>query len=282
MGDERKGGFMKKRIVNIIRYFIFLLLVSVILFPLGFILTASFKSNTEIFNSPWGLPEEISLKGYQAIIETYNIGRNLANSLLYSTGSCIVAIAAASMASYAITRMRWKFSKAALNYLLLGIMVPIHSLLVPLYISVSKLRLPSPAALLLIYIAGAIPTAVFIMTGFLESVPYELEEAAVIDGASIKKCFFCIILPLLKPSIATVGILTFMNVWNDLLMGLIFLKNQSHYTIQLFIAQFKGSHATNYPVLLASIIFSAIPMIIIYLVMSDRLIDGITQGAVKG
>ena len=85
MGDERKGGFMKKRIVNIIRYFIFLLLVSVILFPLGFILTASFKSNTEIFNSPWGLPEEISLKGYQAIIETYNIGRNLANSLLYST-----------------------------------------------------------------------------------------------------------------------------------------------------------------------------------------------------
>jgi len=273
---------MKKRIVNIIRYFIFLLLVSVILFPLGFILTASFKSNTEIFNSPWGLPEEISLKGYQAIIETYNIGRNLANSLLYSTGSCIVAIAAASMASYAITRMRWKFSKAALNYLLLGIMVPIHSLLVPLYISVSKLRLPSPAALLLIYIAGAIPTAVFIMTGFLESVPYELEEAAVIDGASIKKCFFSIILPLLKPSIATVGILTFMNVWNDLLMGLIFLKNQSHYTIQLFIAQFKGSHATNYPVLLASIIFSAIPMIIIYFVMSDRLIDGITQGAVKG
>ena len=87
---------------------------------------------------------------------------------------------------------------------------------------------------------------------------------------------------MLKPSIATVGILTFMNVWNDLLMGLIFLKNQSHYTIQLFIAQFKGSHATNYPVLLASIIFSAIPMIIIYLVMSDRLIDGITQGAVKG
>lgn len=273
---------MKRKVINVIRYFIFLLLMLVILFPLGFILMASFKSNAEIFNSPWSFPEEISLKGYRAIIETYNIGRNLINSLLYSAGSCAVSIAVSSMASYAITRMRWRFSKAALNYLLLGIMVPMHSLLVPLYVSVSKLKLPSPAALLLIYIAGAIPTAVFIMTGFLESVPYELEEAAVIDGASIKKCFFSVILPLLKPSIATVGILTFMNVWNDLLMGLIFLRNQSHYTIQLFIAQFKGSHATNYPVLLASIIASAIPMIIIYLIMSDRLIDGITQGAVKG
>ena len=145
--DERKGDFMKRKAVNVIRYLIFLLLMIVILFPLGFIFAASFKSNTEIFFFFWGLPEEISLKGYQAIIETYNIGRNLINSLLYSTGSCVVSIAVASMASYAITRMRWKFSKAALNYLLLGIMVPIHSLLVPLYISVSKLGLPNPGAL---------------------------------------------------------------------------------------------------------------------------------------
>ena len=222
------------------------------------------------------------MDSYIAVFTEYGIMRNLIKSVINSSITCIVTVIVSAMASYAIARMRWKLSKLCMTYLLMGIMIPIHSLLVPLYISVSRLHITNALALILIYIAGAIPTAVFIMTGYLQSIPLELEEAAVIDGASIGQLFYKVILPLLKPSIATIGIITFLNAWNDLMMGLIFLTKEKSKTIQLFISQFKGDHFTNYPILLSSIIISVIPMLIVYLLMSDRLVSGMTQGAIKG
>ena len=273
---------MKRKIINILRYTIFIALFFIVVFPLLFIFMISFKTTEEIYNNPWGLPTNITVTSYISLFTEYGILRNLCNSIIYSTITCIVVVITAAMASYAIARMRWKLSQVCMTYLLMGIMIPTHSLLVPLYISVSQLHITNSVALVLIYIASAIPTAVFIMTGYLQSIPFDLEEAAVIDGASIWQLFYQIILPLLKPSIATIGIITFLNSWNDLMMGLIFLTKEQSKTIQLFISQFKGDHFTNYPVLLSSIIISIIPMMIVYLLMSDKLINGMTQGAVKG
>ena len=264
---------MKKKVINVLRYLLFLFLVLVVVFPILFIFMSSFKTTEEIYGNPWAFPQRVRMDSYIAVFTEYGILRNLINSVIYSSITCIVTVIVSAMASYAIARMRWKLSKLCMTYLLMGIMIPIHSLLVPLYISL---------ALILIYIAGAIPTAVFIMTGYLQSIPLELEEAAVIDGASIGQLFYKVILPLLKPSIATIGIITFLNAWNDLMMGLIFLTKEKSKTIQLFISQFKGDHFTNYPILLSSIIISVIPMLIVYLLMSDRLVSGMTQGAIKG
>lgn len=273
---------MKKTVINILRYTVFLLLMALVLFPLLFILLSSFKTTEEIFANPWGLPSRMNFEPYIQVFTEYGIMRNLVNSIIYASVTCIVVVIVSAMASYAIARMHWRLSRFCMTYFLMGIMIPMHALLVPLYISVSKMNLTNYVALILIYIAGAIPTSIFVFTGYLESVPLELEEAAVIDGASVGSLFRRVILPLLKPSIATISIITFLGVWNDLMMGLIFLTKEKSKTVQLFIAQFKGDHFKNYPILLSSIIISAIPMIIIYLIMSDRLINGMTQGAVKG
>lgn len=273
---------MKKNGVNILRYFIFIGLFCIVILPLIFIFITSFKSNDEIFMNPWGMPEDFSIASYVQVFTEYKILRFLVNSIVYASVVCVVVVIISSMASYAIARMHWKFNKVCMNYFLLGIMIPIHSLLVPLYISVSRMRITNVVALILIYIANSVPTAIFILTGYLAAIPVELEEAAVIDGASVRNLFLKVIVPLLKPSVATITILTFLGIWNDLMMGLIFLTKENNKTIQLFISQFKGDHFTNYSVLLSSIIISTVPMIIVYLFMSDRLINGMTAGAVKG
>ena len=231
---------MKKKMINILRYFFFAFLLLAVAFPVLFIFLSSFKTTEEIYGNPWALPQIFSLDSYIAVFTEYGILRNLINSVIYSLITCIVTVVVSAMASYAIARMRWKLSKLCMTYLLMGIMIPIHSLLVPLYISVSRLHITNALALVLIYIAGAIPTAVFIMTGYLQLIPLELEEAAVIDGASIGQLFYKVIMPLLKPSIATIGIITFLNAWNDLMMGLIFLTKEKSKTIQLFISQFRS------------------------------------------
>lgn len=273
---------MKKKGINFTRHVLYIFLAFLVIFPLLFIFMSSFKMTEEIYADPWALPAGINLDAYVTIFQEYGVLRYLGNSLVYSTISCVVTVMVSAMAAYAIARMRWKLSGVCMTYFLMGIMIPTHSLLVPLYISVSKLHLPNETALILIHIAGSIPTAMFILTGYLKGLPAELEEAAVIDGASIRQLFLRVILPLLRPSIATITILTFLGVWNDLMMGVIFLNKEKSKTIQLFIAQFKGDHFTNYPILLSSIIISMIPMMMIYLKMSDRLINGMTQGAVKG
>jgi raffinose/stachyose/melibiose transport system permease protein len=272
----------KTKALDILRYIIFGILMLIILLPLLFIVFSSFKSNKEIFASPWSVPHSMNLDAYKTLFTDYGIGRNILNSIIYAGVTCLVVMIISSMAAYAIQRMDWKFSKQCMNFFLLGIMVPMHALLVPLYICVSKLHVPSTLTLLLIYIASAIPTAIFILVGFLAAVPRELEEAAIVDGATVGKTFRKVILPVLKPSLATIGIITFLGVWNDLMMGLIFLNKEEDKTIQLFISQFKGDHFTNYSVLLSSIVIAIIPMVIIYLFLSEWLIKGMTQGAVKG
>ena len=189
---------MKKKVINVLRYLLFLFLVLVVVFPILFIFMSSFKTTEEIYGNPWAFPQRVRMDSYIAVFTEYGILRNLINSVIYSSITCIVTVIVSAMASYAIARMRWKLSK------------------------------------------------------------------------------------LLKPSIATIGIITFLNAWNDLMMGLIFLTKEKSKTIQLFISQFKGDHFTNYPILLSSIIISVIPMLIVYLLMSDRLVSGMTQGAIKG
>lgn len=272
----------KRKIITIIRYcFLFAGLLLVIL-PMLFIFNSSFKTSSELFDSPWALPANLDFTPYMRLFTEYGFGRAFLNSAWYSVISCVAVVALITPCAYAVTRMKWKLSKPVLGFFMLGIMIPVHAIVIPLYMTVSKIHMEKTTMLMLIYIATAIPTSLFIMTGSMEGIPREMEEAAVLDGCSIPNAFLRVICPLVKPSIATITLLNFNGTWNDYMMALIFLPGGKYQTIQLAVSNFDSGRATNYPMMLSAIIVALVPSIVVCCVMSDKLTAGVTAGAVKG
>ncbi|MCD9023229.1 carbohydrate ABC transporter permease [Cohnella silvisoli] len=254
-----------------------------ILYPLFFLLISSLKDNDEIFSNPWGLPIKWGLNVYYQVWTQYEVGRYFFNSLYYSLLSVAITIFICSMASYAIVRMKWKLSKWTLGFFLLGLMVPVHSTLVPLYITASKLGLNYPRiTMIVIFVAFAIPFSVFVLAGFIQGIPKEMEESGVIDGCSLPKAFWKIIFPLLAPPLATITIFNFLGSWNDLIFSLIFINDEYYKPIQLGIMRFQGNFSTRYSFLLSAIVIAIVPSVAAYMVLQDKIVSGITAGAVKG
>lgn len=273
---------MKRKPLFIVKYaFLFLYAVLIIL-PLLFVLVSSFKTNEEIFNSAFSLPGRFHYENYIKIFTEYSFHTYFINSLLYAVVVCLVSAVVTTMAAYGIGRMRWRLSKVTMALLLSGIMIPLHAILVPLYIMVAQFKLPNQVALMLLFIASSVPTSVFLIVGFLGNVPRTLEESAVIDGCSIPRMFFTIVCPIIKPAIATVTIFNFMSVWNDLMLSLVFLSQEKLKTLQLGILRFKSAFYTEYGLLLAAMVVGVIPSIVVFIFMSDKIVSGITAGAVKG
>lgn len=273
----------KKPMVTGIKYTFLTIYSLVILYPLLFVFLSSLKSNEEIFSTPFALPEVWNFKIYYEVWTKFQVQIYFFNSLYYSTISVIICVTLSAMAAYALTRMKWKLKKAVLSFILLGLMVPVHSELVPIYIVFTKLGLKNPKINLIgIFVAFAIPVTVFIISGFIEGLPIELEESAVMEGSGLIRAFFTIILPLLKPALATVIILDFLNVWNDFFASLIFISQEGDKTLQLGITRFQGNFTTRYADLLAAIIITVVPSVIVYSIMQDKIISGLTAGAVKG
>lgn len=272
----------KRRFLSVLRYAFLFFGFILVLLPMLFILNSSFKTSNELFGSPWALPEKFDFTPYIRLFTEFGFGRAFANSAYYSVLGCIAIVALITPAAYAITRMKWKLSKLTLGFIMLGIMIPTHATVIPLYMTVSKVHMEKTTMLLLIYIATSIPTSLFIMSGFMESIPREMEEAAVLDGCSIPSAFIQIICPLVMPSLATITLLNFNGIWNDYMMALIFLAGGKYQTVQLAVTNFDSARATNYPMLLSAIIVVLIPSIVVCCFMTDKLTAGITAGAVKG
>lgn len=273
----------RKPVAKAIKYIFLSIYSIVIIYPLLFILMSSLKSNDEVFSTPFALPLTWNFRIYYDVWTKFNVKVYFFNSVYYATVSVVLCIVISCMAAYGLTRMKWKLKGATFGFILLGLMVPIHSEVVPLYIGLNKLGLKNPKITLIgIFVAFAIPTTVFIVSGFIQSLPIELEESAVIEGCGLIKAFFFIIVPLMKPVIATVIIFNFLGVWNDFFAGLIFISQESDKTLQLGIARFQGNFSTRYADLLAAINITIIPSVIVYSILQDQIISGLTAGAVKG
>lgn len=254
-----------------------------ILYPLFFLGASSMKSNDAIFLSPWALPSALDFGSYAKVWSEFRLGRYLLNSLYYAATATVVVVVISSMAAYALVRMKWRLKGFVLAAMLLGLMVPLHSELVPIYIILTKLGMRAPrVALPLVYIAFSMPITVFITSGYFRSIPRAIEESAVMEGASIEQSFFTIIVPIAKPAIATVLIFDFINVWNDFFAALVFVNSDNDKTIQLGIAGLKGVFVTRYSDLLAAVIIAIIPSVIVYVLLQDKIIEGMTAGALKG
>jgi raffinose/stachyose/melibiose transport system permease protein len=275
---------VKKRSLGfILKYVLLFFSAALVIFPLFFVFLSSFKTNEEIFSGAFSFPSRIHFENYlNPFNETFHLHTYFINSFFYAVFVCLLSVFVNSMAAYAIGRLKWKLRKAVLALFLSGLMIPLHAIIVPLYIVVSRFNLPNQLALMLLFAASTVPISVFLIVGFLGNVPRAVEESAIIDGCTIPYMFFTIVMPIIKPVIATVTIFNFMGVWNDLMLSLIFLNEEKFKTLQLGIMRFKSSFYSDYGLILAAIVLSIIPSIAVYLVMSDKLINGIASGAVKG
>lgn len=274
---------LKDKVFLVIKYVFLIAFTILCLYPLVWLFISSFKSNEELYANPWGLPGSFSLANYIQAIQEGHILQYFGNSVIIAVSAVVVSVILSSMVSYAITRMHWKLAKTTLSIFLLGMMIPVYAMVVPLFSMFNKMGLLNThLAVIIPHIAIAFPMAIFIMTGFMGSLPKELEEAAVMDGCNIYQIFFKIIMPVCKSSIVTVAVVSFINIWNDLLLPQIFLTDASKMTLPVGLTEFQGQYATNYVVEIAAVIITIVPSIIVYIWLHKHIMEGMTAGAVKG
>jgi len=249
--------------------------------PFLWILVSSFKTNQEIYGKPFSLPSTLIVENYVVAWKAANISQNLVNSLIVSISAVAIALLFGSMAAYILARV--KSSLFLYTYFTLGIMVPVHTILIPTFIILKYFDLINTLrGLILVYAVNNLSLAVFILVGFMSSIPREIEEAAILDGCSLPGLFFRIILPLSRPGLATIGILTFLNCWNEYLFAYILISDTKLKTITQGIYALQGAYNTNYGPLTAGLILSILPVILVYMLFQEQVIAGMMAGAVKG
>ena len=274
----------KKALAWKIVIYIFLVLMAFLyLAPLVWMFFVSLKTNTEIFKSPFALPEEIQLGNFIFAWTAGKLGIATLNSAIVCVTALILNIIIGCMASFALGRLRFKMSGAVMTYFLIGMMIPIHCILIPLFKTFSNMHLyNSLLGLIIPYTVVSLPTTIFIMTGFFKNMPNEMFEAACIDGCSIYKIFTSIALPLSKTGSFVTALMAFVGNWNELLLAMVFISDDAKKTLPVALSKFVGPYNTNYTQMFAAIIIAILPTIIVYCCFSNQIVDGLTAGAVKG
>ncbi len=250
--------------------------------PIAVMGLSAFKTNAELFASPMALPEAFSLDNLRTIFRETSFLLYLGNSVLITAASVAVLLVFATMASYAMARYAFRGRETLLLLFLAGLMVPLKLAIIPLFVQLDWLGLiDSRPGLVLVYVAMGLPSAIFILTGFLRALPGELEEAARIEGASEARVLWQIMLPLARPALIIAGIQNAVPIWNDFFFPLVFLTTDRLKTLPQGLTVFMGEFNTDWGVLFAGLTLSALPITLCYILLSKQFIAGLTQGAVK-
>ena len=282
---EQVGAKAKRKKITKPILWIVLIIVAVIqIFPLIWLLDFSLASSSEMFtNGLLIIPKKIQWDNYVKAFVDGNFLWYLKNSVLINGLAVLLVIVVSIMSAFACRRMKWKLSMFVKTLLLMGLMIPIHATLLPSYKIYSQLGLTDTIwALLIPYVAFSLPQGLFLMTSFMESIPVELEEAAVMDGCGIYRIIFQIITPMLKSSIATVAIMTFLNNWNEFMMASTYLSSDKWKTLPFSVLEFTGEYSSNYAVQFAVMALTAAPAVIVYIILNKHITKGVAMGAVKG
>ena len=255
----------------------------IVLFPLWIMLINSLKDKLSIYQNPFGLPQKWNFINYGSVLQDGDFLVYFKNSFIAVLLSLTLLLVAGSLAAYALANWRGKFSRAIYFFFIAGMMLPIKIASIRILELVRYLGLINTVwSLIPVYTAMGIPIAVFILTEFIRQVPYELTEAGIIDGAGRFGVFTRIIAPLLRPALATTAIYNLVPFWNDLWFPLIFITDDRAKTLLLGVTRLFGQYQTDWSKVLAVLTLSAIPVILLYLMMSKQFIKGLTAGAVKG
>lgn len=269
-------------VLSVFKYiFIYVLLV---LFIIPFFLMAinSFKTTQQFVESPFSLPGSFSFKNYADAFDHMNFLNAFKNSLIVALISVAAIILTSSMAAYFLVRHNWRINKIIFAIIVASMIVPFQAIMIPLVSVYGNLQLLNSKWMLIFMYAGfGQAFAIFIFHGFVKNVPYEMEEAALIDGCNKLQSFFYIVLPLLKPVVTTVLILDILWVWNDFLLPSLILLSPTQRTLPLSTYSFFNSYSVDFAPLMAGIVLTILPVLIVYLFCQKQIIEGVVQGAIK-
>lgn len=273
------------RIMNLhIPYHIIMIIWSLIaMAPVWLLLINTLKPKKEIYTNPFGLPREWTLDNYRYIISDNNFFGYFRNSFIVVVVSLAVILLLGSLCAYALAHWRTRTSRGVYFFIIVGMMLPIKIATIRLLEIMKTLGLLNTLwSLFPVYIAMGLPVAVFILTEFIRGLPGELYEAGFMDGAGRFMIYRKIVLPLIRPALATVAIYNLVPIWNDLWFPLIFINVENQKTVLLAVTRLQGQYTTDWPKLLTILSLSALPVILLYLTMSKQFVKGLTAGAVKG
>ena len=252
------------------------------IFPLIWLLYNSFKTNSDLYSNPWALPTVWHLENYDYAWSVANVSVYFFNSVKVCGCAITASLLLSTTAAFAITRLRWKLAPVVLSLFIISMMIPVNATLIPQFLMFSKLGLINRhIALIILYAVGALPISIFILVGFMKTFPTEIEESAVIDGATMGRLFFSITLPVSRSAIATVAIYTFITMWTDLTTAVVFLSDNARMTLPYGLKAFQGQYATDYVSTFAAVAIATVPTVLIFTVFNKQIIAGVTAGSVK-
>ncbi|NME04433.1 carbohydrate ABC transporter permease [Psychrobacillus sp. BL-248-WT-3] len=263
-------------------YIIMFGVATVSLYPIFLMFMSSFKSSSEIFKNPLGLPTSFSLDTYRTLLNKIPFDQYFYNSVMVSVTSVVLVVLFCSLAAFYIARFNFSWNSAIFFVFLLGMMIPIKLGIVPLFILMRDLGLINSLwSLILMNIATGAPITMLILTGFFKTLPMELEEAARMDGAGNLRTLWHVLLPLMRPAIGTVVIINFIAAWNDFFFPLIFITEKAKMTIPVGMLSLFGEHSADWGSLFAGLTLASLPMMVLFLLASKQFMEGLTAGAVK-
>lgn len=249
--------------------------------PVYLIVVNALKSKPQASSMGVDLPDAIHLENFATVIDKGKLVTSFLNSMLYATGSTIIGTLAAAMAAFVLSRARTPFRRFLYFFIILGIALPINFFTLTTIMQATHLINTRPGIVIL-YAATQIPFSVFLIYGFIGSIPRELDEAAIIDGCGPLGLFFRIILPLLKPVLVTAGILNFLGTWNDFLFPLYYLNSSANWPMTLAVYNFFGQYQQSWNLVAADILLTIVPVLLVYLAGQRFILSGLTTGSVKG
>ncbi|MFR8170156.1 MAG: carbohydrate ABC transporter permease [Marvinbryantia sp.] len=253
------------------------------LFPVVWMLYSSLKEESEFKRNLLSLPTQLHFENYQTAVKTGRMDTAFVNSVLVSVTAVVVLLLIAFLAGTIFGRYVFKGKKLLYTMFLMGMLIPVHSLLVPVFIELKTFSLNNNRFVLaLIYAAFGLPKAIFLMTTYASTIPRELEEAAIIDGGNTHDVFFRIFLPISKPILSTITILSFLDAWNEFPFSLVLMGKPELKTLPIALTYFTGQYSVDYTPMMAGLAIATLPVVIVYFIFHKKIMEGMVAGAVKG
>jgi len=271
------------KLSQVFTYIVLTLWSAIVLFPIWTLIVNSFKPQKEIFRDPFGLPQHFTLDGYKAAWSTGRFYLYFTNTLIVTTISLALILLVGSMAAYALAKWKSRMTDALYIFFIAGLMIPIRLGTLDLVRLIKVLHLQDTLwSLIPVYVAMGMPIATFVLTAFIKELPNEMFDAAKVDGASEWQIYSKIVLPLMRPALATVAIFNMIKIWNDFWFPLVFIRAEESRTVALGVSLLFGQFRTDWTRALAVLSLAAVPLLILYVLLAREFIKGLTAGAVKG
>lgn len=281
--NARSSASPPRRLAPLFQYLAASLVALLVLIPLLASVLNGFKSNADLLLRPFALPQTWVWSNYTSVLQSAAFWRQMSNSVLVMLGTAVGVMVLASMPAFVFARLRFRGRELLFNFFTLGLLFPITVAILPLYIMLRQLNLlDSLWGVIVPQVAFGLPGNILILRGFFATIPRELDEAAAIDGCSPVSYYLRILLPLMRPALAAVAVLTMVTSWNNFFLPLLVLNSESLYTLPLGIQQFQGQFGTDWGRVLAFVSIALVPTIVFYLLAERQIVAGLTAGAVKG